>query len=129
MAPETEGKYNDKFWMQLDGVCNALDNLDARLYIDSRCVNFNKPLLESGTLGTMGNNLTCIPGVTLNYGAGPRPTEHKFPVCVVHGFPYNVRTLEGRAAGSALTGCHVADPTLLALGKGALRQPVQRPPH
>lgn len=39
MAPDTEDKYGDAFWKKLDGVCNALDNLDARLYIDSRCVN------------------------------------------------------------------------------------------
>ena len=30
---------------------NALDNVNARLYVDSRCVYFCKPLLESGTLG------------------------------------------------------------------------------
>ena len=30
-------------------------SVDARLYMDRRCVYYKKPLLESGTLGTMGN--------------------------------------------------------------------------
>ena len=39
-------------FVKLDGVCNALDNVKARLYVDSKCVFFNKSLLESGTQGT-----------------------------------------------------------------------------
>ena len=44
-----------QFFEGLSGVCNALDNMEARLYMDSRCVFYQKPLLESGTLGTKGN--------------------------------------------------------------------------
>ena len=33
----------------------ALDNVEARLYMDGRCLFYQKPLLESGTLGTKGN--------------------------------------------------------------------------
>ena len=47
--------FNDDFFNALDGVTNALDNVDARKYVDRRCVYFRKPLLESGTLGTKGN--------------------------------------------------------------------------
>jgi hypothetical protein len=39
----------------LDLVVNALDNVNARLYVDARCVYFGKPLLESGTLGPKCN--------------------------------------------------------------------------
>ena len=35
----------------LDAVINALDNVNARMYMDMRCLYFQKPLLESGTLG------------------------------------------------------------------------------
>lgn len=55
MGPDTEDTYNDDFWMGLDGVCTALDNVEARLYVDQRCVYFQKPLVDSGTLGTKGN--------------------------------------------------------------------------
>jgi len=36
-------------------VCTALDNVDARLYMDQRCLFYQLPMLESGTLGTKGN--------------------------------------------------------------------------
>ena len=47
---------------------NALDNVNARLYVDSRCVYFCKPLLESGTLGPKCNTQVVIPRLTENYG-------------------------------------------------------------
>jgi hypothetical protein len=34
---------------------NALDNVAARMYMDQRIVANEKPLLESGTLGTKGH--------------------------------------------------------------------------
>lgn len=55
VGPETENVYDDEFFEELDGVANALDNVDARIYMDRRCVYYRKPLLESGTLGTKGN--------------------------------------------------------------------------
>lgn len=55
VCPETEAVYDDAFFEALDGVANALDNVDARIYMDRRCVYYRKPLLESGTLGTKGN--------------------------------------------------------------------------
>lgn len=54
---------------ELDVVVNALDNVNARLYVDGRCVYFQKPLLESGTLGTKCNTQMVIPNLTENYGA------------------------------------------------------------
>lgn len=52
---ETEAIYDDEFFLKLDGVANALDNVDARNYMDRRCVFYRKWLIDSGTLGTMGN--------------------------------------------------------------------------
>lgn len=36
VSPETEGVFDDGFWEGLDMVVNALDNVNARLYVDSR---------------------------------------------------------------------------------------------
>jgi ubiquitin-activating enzyme E1 len=55
VGPNTENVFNDDFWMSLDGVCNALDNMEARRYVDKMCVKYEKSLLESGTMGTSGN--------------------------------------------------------------------------
>ena len=68
VSPATEDVFHDKFWESLDLVVNALDNVNARLYVDSRCVYFGKPLLESGTLGPKCNTQVVIPNMTENYG-------------------------------------------------------------
>jgi ubiquitin-activating enzyme E1 len=69
VAPETENVFNDEFWESLDFVVNAVDNVNARLYVDSRCVYFRKPLLESGTLGTKANTQVVYPFLTETYGS------------------------------------------------------------
>ena len=69
VGPETEKMYDDAFFERLDGVANALDNVEARLYMDRRCVYYRKPLLESGTLGTKGNTQVVVPHLTESYGS------------------------------------------------------------
>ncbi|KAH9736707.1 ubiquitin-activating enzyme E1 1 [Citrus sinensis] len=88
--PETENVFNDTFWENLNVVVNALDNVNARLYIDQRCLYFQKPLLESGTLGAKCNTQMVIPHLTENYGASRDPPEKQAPMCTVHSFPHNI---------------------------------------
>jgi len=38
VSKDTETVFNDGFWESLDFVVNAVDNLKARLYVDSQCV-------------------------------------------------------------------------------------------
>eukprot|EP00879_Flechtneria_rotunda_P011893 GHRR01012422.1.p1 GENE.GHRR01012422.1~~GHRR01012422.1.p1 ORF type:complete len:887 (+),score=280.88 GHRR01012422.1:1076-3736(+) len=90
VSPETESVFNDTFWEGLDLVVNALDNVNARLYVDSRCVYYCKPLLESGTLGPKCNTQMVIPRTTENYGASRDPPEKSAPMCTVHSFPHNI---------------------------------------
>ncbi|CAG8616484.1 11157_t:CDS:10, partial [Paraglomus occultum] len=87
VGAETENVYNDKFFEELDGVTNALDNVDARKYMDRRCVYFKKPLLESGTLGTKGNTQVVIPHLTESYSSSHDPPEKSFPSCTLKNFP------------------------------------------
>lgn len=87
VGPETEKVYNDDFFESLDGVCNALDNVDARLYMDRRCVYYKKPLMESGTLGTKGNVQVVLPDVTESYSSSQDPPEKSIPICTLKNFP------------------------------------------
>ena len=84
---ETEELFGDAFWAQLTGVTNALDNVDARKYVDRRCVYFRKPLLESGTLGTKGNTQVVIPDLTESYSSSSDPPEKSIPICTLKNFP------------------------------------------
>ncbi|PPR86840.1 hypothetical protein GOBAR_AA33847 [Gossypium barbadense] len=90
VGPETEFVFNDDFWENLTVVINALDNVDARLYVDQRCLYFQKPLLELGTLGAKCNTQMVIPHLTENYGASRDPPEKQAPMCTVHSFPHNI---------------------------------------
>ncbi|KAG0727138.1 Ubiquitin-like modifier-activating enzyme 1 [Chionoecetes opilio] len=87
VGPETERLYDDKFFEALDGVANALDNVEARLYMDRRCVYYRKPLLESGTLGTKGNVQVVVPHLTESYGSSQDPPEKSIPICTLKNFP------------------------------------------
>lgn len=90
VGPKTEDIFDDKFWKGLDMVVNALDNVQARLYVDNKCVYHCKPLLESGTLGPKCNTQMVIPHMTENYGASRDPPETEAPMCTVHSFPHNI---------------------------------------
>ncbi|KAF3454878.1 hypothetical protein FNV43_RR05326 [Rhamnella rubrinervis] len=90
VGPETENVFDDAFWENLNVVINALDNVNARLYVDQRCLYFQKPLLESGTLGAKCNTQMVIPHLTENYGASRDPPEKQAPMCTVHSFPHNI---------------------------------------
>ena len=91
VAPETENMFNDTFWEEIDIVVNALDNVEARKYVDSRCSFYRKPLFESGTLGTKANVQPIIPSLTEGYSDGPNDQpEVDIPVCTLKSFPYMI---------------------------------------
>ena len=90
VGPETEHIFNEDFWEGLDGVTNALDNVDARQYVDRRCVFFRKPLLDSGTLGTKGNIQVVLPSLTESYSSSQDPPEQSFPQCTLRSFPNKI---------------------------------------
>lgn len=92
VGEETMGIYNETFFDSLTCVANALDNVQARMFMDSLCLIHGKPLLESGTLGTKGNVQTVIPHLTESYGSTNvrDPPEQSIPVCTLKNFPYQI---------------------------------------
>jgi ubiquitin-activating enzyme E1 len=89
VGPKTEDTFNDDFWNDLDGVCNALDNMEARQYVDVQCVKYEKSLLESGTMGTSGNVDTICPFKTRTYRDGGNAAEGGgVPMCTLRNFPH-----------------------------------------
>ena len=90
VAPNTEATFNDSFWESLNFVVNAVDNIKARLYVDQRCVWYEKPLLESGTLGTKANSQMIVPHKTQCYGDSQDPPEEAIPMCTLRNFPNEI---------------------------------------
>lgn len=47
--------YSESFFKKQTIITNALDNVQARLYIDNKCVQARVPMIDSGTLGPKGH--------------------------------------------------------------------------
>ncbi|XP_021348773.1 ubiquitin-like modifier-activating enzyme 6 isoform X2 [Mizuhopecten yessoensis] len=91
VCPQTEAEhYNDDFFRNQDLVVNALDNVEARRYVDSRCVTNQKALLESGTMGTKGHVQVIIPHLTESYGSQRDPVDEDIPYCTLKSFPAQI---------------------------------------
>ena len=85
-----ENTFNKNFWTEIDLVVNALDNVEARKYVDSMCVKYDKPLFESGTLGTKGNTQAIIPYETATYSEIRDPVDNAIPMCTIRSFPNSI---------------------------------------
>jgi ubiquitin-activating enzyme E1 len=91
VGPTEENIFGSKFWTKkVDTVLNALDNMDARLYIDSQCVANHKSLVDAGTLGPKGNVQTVVPHESESYASSADPPEKAIPVCTLKNFPYAI---------------------------------------
>ena len=69
VGADTETVFNDGFYSKLAAVCTALDNVDARLFVDQRCLSYQLPLMESGaggSKGSKGNTQIVVPCATEN---------------------------------------------------------------
>ncbi|KAM4740826.1 ubiquitin-like modifier-activating enzyme 1 isoform 2-T2 [Anableps anableps] len=90
LDPDSEGVYDYSFFMGLDGVAAALDNVDARVYLDKRCVQHQKPMLEGGTLGSKGHTLVVVPHLTESYGPAKSSSGNTIPLCTLKNFPHRI---------------------------------------
>ena len=45
VEPKSENVFDDPFWDGVDVVVNALDNAQARKYVDGKCVLHKKPFI------------------------------------------------------------------------------------
>ena len=66
VCESTKDIFSNEFFEGLSIVANALDNVEARRYVDSRCVENKVALLESGTLSSKGANYRVLPMKKLN---------------------------------------------------------------
>ncbi|XP_057309540.1 ubiquitin-like modifier-activating enzyme 6 isoform X2 [Hydractinia symbiolongicarpus] len=82
-----EEVYNDAFFEKQDIIVNALDNIEARRYVDGRCVANKRSLLETGTMGPKGHVQVIVPYVTESYSNQRDPADEDVPYCTLKSFP------------------------------------------
>ncbi|KAL7519500.1 hypothetical protein ACHAWX_005472, partial [Stephanocyclus meneghinianus] len=91
VGEEEEGPFDDDFWSSgCDVVLNALDNVEARLFVDGQCVSNGRGLIDAGTLGPKGNVQVVVPYQSESYGSSADPPEPDIPVCTLKNFPYDI---------------------------------------
>lgn len=84
----TESRYHDDFYKGLTMVTNALDNVQARRYLDQRTVKNRIPMIDSGTLGPKGHVQVVIPNNTESYSStNDAEDTNEIPVCTLKMFP------------------------------------------
>ncbi|OEU12709.1 hypothetical protein FRACYDRAFT_191079, partial [Fragilariopsis cylindrus CCMP1102] len=81
---EDSGPFDSKFWSNgVDVILNALDNMEARLFMDGQCVANKKSMIDAGTLGSKGNVQVVVPHQSESYGSSVDPPEAAIPVCTL----------------------------------------------
>lgn len=75
------------FFEQFDMIFNALDNLEARMYVNKICLFTRVPLMESGTTGLKGQVQPIYPYLTECFACVPKMTPKAFPVCTIRSTP------------------------------------------
>eukprot|EP00797_Seminavis_robusta_P023329 Sro381_g130880.1 Ubiquitin-activating enzyme E1 1 (902) ;mRNA; r:51854-54559 len=91
VGEESDGPFGEEFWSSnADMVLNALDNMEARLFMDQKCVVHQKAMVDAGTLGPKGNVQVVVPHQSESYGSSVDPPESEIPVCTLKNFPYAI---------------------------------------
>lgn len=75
------------FFSQFAVVLNALDNLEARRYVNRMCHCSQVPLIDAGTNSKKGQVSVHIPGKTKCYECEPKETPKQYPVCTIRSSP------------------------------------------
>ena len=86
-----DNPFDELFWSKgIDAVLNALDNVEARLFMDKQCVTNKKALIDAGTMGPKGNVQVIVPHQSESYASSADPPEPSIPLCTVKHFPYSI---------------------------------------
>lgn len=75
------------FFNQFNVIYNALDNLEARLYVNKMALFTRTPLYESGTTGNKGQVQPIYPYLSECFHCMPKETPKTFPVCTIRSTP------------------------------------------
>ena len=78
------------FFNNFDIILNALDNIDARYYINSVCMKLNKPLINSGSEGFIGTVTCHLVGKTPCYACNAKIHKKTIPICTIRNNPETI---------------------------------------
>ena len=93
VCEETEDYFDEDFWLNQDFIIMAVDSSQARKYIDTRVIKFERCSFDAGTLGTKATSQCIVPHKTMTYGDNPPDDDEKtkvIPMCTLRHFPSQI---------------------------------------
>ena len=93
VCEETEDYFDEDFWLNQDFIIMAVDSTQARKYIDTRVIKFERCSVDAGTLGTKATSQCIVPHKTMTYGDNPDSEEQQpkvIPMCTLRHFPSQI---------------------------------------
>ena len=91
VCPETENIFIQDFWQNNDFLIYAVDSIEARKYIDTKAIIFEKCAIDSGTSGVEGRTQIIVPHETDTYNDEvPHSVIKEIPSCTLRLFPSKI---------------------------------------
>jgi ubiquitin-like 1-activating enzyme E1 B len=82
-----DAKYAVEFFERFDVVLNALDNLAARRHVNRICIALDRPLIEAGSTGYLGQASVIVHGETECYECTPKQAPKVYAYCTIRSTP------------------------------------------
>ena len=90
VCKETENYFNKNFWENQDIIFSAVDNDDARTYLNDICFKYNKILMNAGTSGVRAKADIIIPKITYPLKIDLNNTTKEYNMCTIKKFPTRI---------------------------------------
>ena len=93
VSEETEDYFDEEFWLNQDFIIMAVDSTQARKYIDTRVIKFERCSVDAGTLSTKATSQCIVPHKTMTYGDNPDDDDDKpkvIAMCTLRHFPSQI---------------------------------------
>ena len=87
--------FTDSFFNQFKIIVNALDNIEARNFVNKVAIKLNIPLINGGTEGYIGTVRWHIRNKTPCYECYPKVTNKSIPVCSIRDRPQKIEHCVG----------------------------------
>lgn len=97
VSPETENIFSDNFWDKQFIIFNAVDNIEARLYINEKVTIHQKYHVDAGTLGVNSSCCYFLKNLSSTYKEQNddiienKEDNKEIGMCTIHSFPTSIK--------------------------------------
>ena len=91
VCSDTENIFNEDFWENQSFIIFGVDSVEARKYIDTKVIMFEKCAIDCGTMGIKARSQIIVPHKTNTYtDEAPNKKIVELPMCTLRHFPSKI---------------------------------------